>query len=252
MSNTWCACLKRKFPNSRSESCPPSISFHPTVAFSAHPINIRVTIFQKLRHWSYGEQQRGKNGRWDWMAIWTLKTDEKRIIRYLTVEDVLSSTAKNNRYTVVAYLGYLQRQFKNHYYLSSASNSTAVPMNSCFHFFLSFFVLPWGQSDDWRTVTSMFRVRSNRYFKIQWRGRQEHKKTKRSYKQKQNFALASRLLVHFLPFLHDYDVKLPNFAFYGLSKQATTKFDFSLWSWKWSLGIQLVQEGSPTFDKVIG
>ena len=94
MSNTWCACLKRKFPNSRSQKCPPSISFHPTVAFSAHPVNIRVTIFQKLRHWSYGEQQRGKNGRWDWMAIWTLKTDEKRIIRYLTVEDVLSSTAK--------------------------------------------------------------------------------------------------------------------------------------------------------------
>ena len=159
--------------------------------------------------------------------------------------------SKNNRYTVVAYLGYLQRQFKNHYYLSSASNSTAVPMNSCFHFFLSFFVLPWGQSDDWRTVTSMFRVRSNRYFEIQWRGRQERKKTKSLYKQKQNFALASRLLVHFLPFLHDYDVKLPNFAFYGLCKQATTKFYFSFWTCKWSLGIQL-QEDSPTFDKVIG
>ena len=26
------------------------------------------------------------------------------------------------------------------------------------------------------------------------------------------------------PFLHDYDVKMPNFAFYGGHKQAVTKF----------------------------
>ena len=29
------------------------------------------------------------------------------------------------------------------------------------------------------------------------------------------------------PFLHDYDVKMPNFAFYGGRKQAKTKFYFS-------------------------
>ena len=29
------------------------------------------------------------------------------------------------------------------------------------------------------------------------------------------------------PFLHDYDVKMPNFAFYGGRKQATTTFYFS-------------------------
>ena len=29
------------------------------------------------------------------------------------------------------------------------------------------------------------------------------------------------------PFLHDYDVKMPNFAFYRGRKQATTKFYFS-------------------------
>ena len=29
------------------------------------------------------------------------------------------------------------------------------------------------------------------------------------------------------PILHDYDVKMPNFAFYGGRKQATTKFYFS-------------------------
>ena len=53
------------------------------------------------------------------------------------------------------------------------------------------------------------------------------------------------------PFLHDCDVKMPNFAFYGGRKQATTKFYFSYCTWIWCLGIQL-QEGSPTFDKVSG
>ena len=53
------------------------------------------------------------------------------------------------------------------------------------------------------------------------------------------------------PFFHDYEVKMPNFAFYGVRKQATTKLCFSLCTWIWSLGIQL-QEGSPTFDKVSG
>ena len=54
-----------------------------------------------------------------------------------------------------------------------------------------------------------------------------------------------------LPFLHDYDVKMPNFAFYAERKQATTKFYFSFPTWIWSLRIQ-PQDGSPTFDKVIG
>ena len=30
-----------------------------------------------------------------------------------------------------------------------------------------------------------------------------------------------------LPLLHDYDVKMPNFALYGGGKQATTKFSLS-------------------------
>ena len=42
-----------------------------------------------------------------------------------------------------------------------------------------------------------------------------------------------------LPFLQDYDVKMPNFAFYGGCKQAKTKFSFSFWAWIWSLEIQL-------------
>ena len=50
--------------------------------------------------------------------------------------------------------------------------------------------------------------------------------------------------------MHDYDVKIPNFAFYGLSKRATTK-SFMLFLF---LNLDMVprnstQEGSPTFDK---
>ena len=65
--------------------------------------------------------------------------------------------------------------------------------------------------------------------------------TRTSKKQKQNeiktttIGLESKtqtLHVHHtflyisLTFLHDHDVKLPNFIFYGRSKQATTKFYF--------------------------
>ena len=52
-----------------------------------------------------------------------------------------------------------------------------------------------------------------------------------------------------IPFLHDYDVKMPNLAFCGGRKQATTKFYFSFWAWIWTLEIQL-RKGSPTVDKV--
>ena len=69
--------------------------------------------------------------------------------------------SKNNRYSVVANL---QRQFKNHYYLSSATYSTAIPMNSCFHFFLSFFVLPWGPVERRLTYCHEYVSCSNRYF----------------------------------------------------------------------------------------
>ena len=53
------------------------------------------------------------------------------------------------------------------------------------------------------------------------------------------------------PFLHDYDVNIPNFAFYQGRKQATMKFYFSYCTRIWCLGIQL-QDGSPSFDKVSG
>ena len=53
------------------------------------------------------------------------------------------------------------------------------------------------------------------------------------------------------PSLHDYDVKMPNCAFCGGRKQATTKFYFCFWAWIRSLEIPL-QEGSPTIDQVSG
>ena len=135
--------------------------------------------------------------------------------------------SKNNRYTVVANLGYLQRQFKNHYYLSSATNSTAVPMNSCFHFFPVFLCFAL-RSERRLTYCHKYVSRSNRYFKFQRRGRQRERKKTIVFISK-----TITLHVHHayqyisLPFLHDYDVKLPNFAFYGLCKQSTTKFYFS-------------------------
>ena len=52
-----------------------------------------------------------------------------------------------------------------------------------------------------------------------------------------------------LPFLHDYEEKLPNFTFYGGRKLGTTKFYFSFLNL--ILGIQL-QESSPTFYEVNG
>ena len=76
------------------------------------------------------------------------------------------------------------------------------------------------------------------------------KEKKHSFKKpSNNFARASHFLYISLPFLHDYNVKMPNFAFPGEHKQATTKFYFSFGTWIWSLGIQL-QKGLLTFDKV--
>ena len=42
-----------------------------------------------------------------------------------------------------------------------------------------------------------------------------------------------------LSFLHDYNVKMPNFVFYGDYKQAMAKCYFSFLMWIWSLRIQL-------------
>ena len=46
--------------------------------------------------------------------------------------------------------------------------------------------------------------------------------------QNNNFARVSHFFVHFLPSLHDYGVKLPNFTFYGGREHMTTNFFFFL------------------------
>ena len=75
----------------------------------------------------------------------------------------------------------------------------------------------------------------NRDFKIQRRGRQrERKKNNRLNRQKTTSQVHHTFLYISFPFLHDYDVKMPNFALYGESKQATAKFYFSFRGWLWS------------------
>ena len=57
------------------------------------------------------------------------------------------------------------------------------------------------------------------------RRQRELQQNNRFNKQNNNFARASRFYFCVsLSFLHDYDVKMPNSAFYGKRKQATTKF----------------------------
>ena len=62
------------------------------------------------------------------------------------------------------------------------------------------------------------------------------------------FARASRFFVHFFAVtVHYYDVKMPNFTFYGGRKQATTKFYFSFLTFVPSPRNQL-QGNWPTLD----
>ena len=66
-------------------------------------------------------------------------------------------------------------------------------------------------------------------FTIQRRGQQrEHHKNNRANEKKQQLCIVHYTFLYIsFPFLHYYDVKMPNFAFYGERKQATTKFYFS-------------------------
>ena len=91
---------------------------------------------------------------------------------------------------------------------------------------------------------------NNGDFKIQRRGRQrERQKTIGLISNTTTSHVHHTFLYISFPFLHDYEVKMPNFKFYGERKQATTKFYFSFWAWICSLEIQL-QEGSPTIDRL--
>ena len=56
----------------------------------------------------------------------------------------------------------------------------------------------------------------------------ENVKTARDFLSKTTcLHVHNAVLYIFLPLLHDYDVKIPNFTFYGGRKQGTTKFSFS-------------------------
>ena len=57
--------------------------------------------------------------------------------------------------------------------------------------------------------------------------RKLERKKNRLNKQNKICARAARALYISSPFLHDYDVKIPNFAFYEERKQATNKLYFS-------------------------
>ena len=74
-----------------------------------------------------------------------------------------------------------------------------------------------------------------RDFKIQRRGRQQESQKKNGLISKTTTLHVHHAFLYIsLPALHDHDVKMPNFAFYGVRKQATTKCCFSFCTWIWS------------------
>ena len=90
---------------------------------------------------------------------------------------------------------------------------------------------------------------NNRELKQRRRRRQrERQKAVALDWQNKNFAHASRSLYISLPSLLDYDVKLPNFTFYG-GRGHKQRFFFLLWTLVQFIGIQLLKK-SQKFDKL--
>ena len=58
-------------------------------------------------------------------------------------------------------------------------------------------------------------------------GNENVKKTAAFMSKTTTLHLHHAFCIFVCPFLRDYDVKIPNFTFYGVRKQATTKFYFS-------------------------
>ena len=71
-------------------------------------------------------------------------------------------------------------------------------------------------------------------------GDENVKKNSRFHSQYNNFARARPFFTLLCPFLHDYDLKMPNFTFYGVRKQVRTKFYF------FSLNLDMVPRNSTT------
>ena len=106
------------------------------------------------------------------MAISTLKTDEKRIIRYLTVEDVLSSRAKTT--DTLSWLTLDICKDNSRIIIIFPVPLIHVAMNSCFHFFPVFLCFAL-RSEARLTYCHKNVSRSNKCFKIQLRGRQRER-----------------------------------------------------------------------------
>ena len=77
------------------------------------------------------------------------------------------------------------------------------------------------------------------------------KKNNRFNRQNNNFARASHFLYISFSFLHDYDVKMPNFAFYGGRKQVTAKFYFSFRAWLWPASEGFVYNWQSKWEGII-
>ena len=76
-------------------------------------------------------------------------------------------------------------------------------------------------------VSAVCYCRSADIREFKQRQQRERQNSNRFIEQNKTFARASRFLYISLPLLHNYDVKMPIFMFYGGRKQATTKFSFS-------------------------
>ena len=72
----------------------------------------------------------------------------------------------------------------------------------------------------------------------QWQWQWERQKSNSLKSQKNNSACASCFLYIYVPLLHDHEVKMPSFMFYGGREQVMTKFSFSF------------QNSSLAFEKV--
>ena len=57
-------------------------------------------------------------------------------------------------------------------------------------------------------------------------GNENVKKTVGFMSKTTTFHMHHAFCIFLCPFMHDYDVKIPNVTFYGVRKQATTKFYF--------------------------
>ena len=146
--------------------------------------------------------------------------------------------------------------------LADVAFSSSITLSNISKFFWSWILKnasKYGKGKESRlgfTCSTKIEFRHSHVVVVQWRQRNVHKKRDARVKLllnllrtlrsndadsndnvKKTIGLISKTTTSFL---HDYDVKMPNFAFYGGRKQATTKFYFSFWAWIWSYSFRRV------------